>query len=56
MKKQTSLKVSLYLEQEAHKLIKVRAHKRNCDGKVVRVRTHYRCVEGRKIVTVDISE
>ena len=56
MKKQIDLSVSLHIEQEAHKLIKVRAHKRNCDGKVVRVRTHYRCVEGRKIVTVDISE
>ena len=56
MKNQTSLKVSLYIEQEAHKLIKVRAHKRKCDGKVVRVRVHYRSVEGRKIVTVGISE
>ena len=56
MKNQTSLKVSLYIEQEAHKLIKVRAHKRNCNGKVVRVRAHYRSVEGRKIVTVGVSE
>ena len=55
MKNQTSLKVSLYIEQEAHKLIKVRAHKRNCNGKVVRVRAHYRSVEGRKIVTVGVS-
>ena len=37
MKKQIDLSVSLHIEQEAHKLIKVRAHKRNCNGKVVRV-------------------
>lgn len=56
MKKQIDLSVSLHIEQEALKLIKVRAHKRNYDGKVVRVRAHYRSVVGRKIVTVDISE
>lgn len=56
MRKQIALSVSLCIEQEAHKLIKVRAHKRKCNGKVVRVRAHYRSVEGRKIVTVGISE
>ena len=50
------MSVSLHIEQEAHKLIRVRAHKRKCNGKVVRVRAHYRSVEGRKIVTVGISE
>lgn len=56
MNKRIALSVSLRIEQEAHKLIKVRAHKRKCNGKVVRVRAYYRSVEGRKVVTVGFSE
>lgn len=39
--------VSLDLEFEATKLIKVKAHKRILNGKVVKVRSFYRRVEGR---------
>lgn len=45
------LKVSLDLEFEAPKLVKVKAHKRIQNGKIVKVRSHYRRVEGRKVVT-----
>ena len=41
-------KVSLDLEFEAPKLVKVRAYKRIRNGKVVKVRSHYRCVWVRK--------
>ena len=43
------LKVSLDLEFEAPKLVKVKAHKRFQNGKVVKIRSHYRRVEGRKV-------
>ena len=39
--------VSLCLGYKAPKLVKVKAHKRVCNGKVVNVRSHYRTVEGR---------
>ena len=36
--------VSLYIKVSAHKLIKVKAHKRRRNGKIVKVRRHYRLV------------
>jgi len=42
------LKVSLCLEYEAPKLVKVKAHKRLLNGKVVKVRSYYRRVWGRR--------
>ena len=42
------LKVSLDLESEALKLVRVKAHKRLCNGKVVMVRSHYRRVRVRR--------
>ena len=39
--------LSLYLEFEAPKLVKVKAHKRVRNGKVEKVRSHYRRVWGR---------
>lgn len=39
--------VSLCLEYEAPKFVKVKAHTRRIKGKVVKVRTHYRRVVGR---------
>ena len=49
MKKQKVIRmsVSLYLEFEAPKLVKVKAFKRIRNGKVEIVRSHYRCVWGR---------
>ena len=49
MKKQkvTRMSVSLYLEFEAIKLVKVKAHKRIRNGKVEKVRSYYRRVWGR---------
>ena len=41
------MSVSLYLEFEAPKLVKVKAHKRIRNGKVQKVRSHYRRVWGR---------
>ena len=38
------LEVSLCLEYEAPKLVKVKAHLRNQNGKVVKVRSYYRRV------------
>ena len=54
MKSSVHWKVSLDLEFEAPKLIKVKAYKRIHNGKLVKVRSHYRCVEGRKIVATRI--
>ena len=45
------MKVSLDLEFEAPKLVRVKAHKRIQHGKVVKVRSYYRRVEGRRLVT-----
>ena len=42
MKKIIELTVSLDLEFEAHKLVKVKAHWRLINGKIVKVRSHYR--------------
>ena len=47
MKRSVHMTVSLDLEFEAPKLIKVKAHKRILNGKVVKVRSFYRRVEGR---------
>lgn len=49
MKKQKVIRmsVSLYLEFEAIKLVKVKAHKRIRNGKVEKVRSYYRRVWGR---------
>lgn len=44
------LKVSLYLEFKAPKLVRVKAYKRARNGKVEKVRSHYRNVEGRLVV------
>lgn len=44
------LKVSLYLEFKAPKLVRVKAYKRVRNGKVEKVRSHYRNVEGRLVV------
>ena len=41
------MSVSLYLEFEAPKLVKVKTYKRIRNGKVEKVRSHYRCVWGR---------
>ena len=41
------LSLSLYLEFEAPKLVKVKAYKRIRNGKVEMVRSHYRIVVGR---------
>ena len=46
-KKVIRMSVSLYLEFEAPKLVKVKAHKRIRNGKVQKVRSHYRRVWGR---------
>ena len=45
------MKVSLDLEFEAPKLVRVKAHKRIQHGKEVKVRTYYRRVEGRGLAT-----
>ena len=43
MKKRTfRVIVSLYVEYDALKYIKVKAHKRTCNGKVIKVRSYYR--------------
>ena len=42
MKKIIELTVSLDLEFEAPKLVKVKAHWRLINGKIVKVRSHYR--------------
>ena len=47
MKRFVHLKVSVDLEFEAPKLVRVKAHTRVCNGKVVKVRSHYRRVVGR---------
>ncbi|MBR3440082.1 MAG: hypothetical protein IKH00_00285 [Bacteroidales bacterium] len=44
------MSVSLYLGFKAPKLVKVKTYKRICNGKVVKVRSHYRNVEGRLVV------
>ena len=44
------LKVSMDLEFEAPKLVKVKAHKRLMNGKVVKVCSYYRRVEGRGVI------
>ena len=44
------MKVSLYYEYKAPKLVKVKAYKRICNGKVEKVRSHYRNVEGRLVI------
>lgn len=54
MNKIKRLKVSLDLEFEAPKLVKVKAHKRIRNGKVVKVRSYYRRVEGREIISGQI--
>ena len=41
------LSVSLCLEYEAPKFVKVKAYTRQIKGKVVKVRSHYRRVVGR---------
>lgn len=51
MNKIKRLKVSLDLEFEAPKLVKVKAHKRIRNGKVVKVRSYYRRVEGREVIS-----
>jgi hypothetical protein len=50
MTKNIHIKVSLDLEFEAPKLVRVKAHRRIQNGKVVKVRSHYRRVEGRRVV------
>lgn len=49
MTKHFHMKVSLDLEFEAPKLVKVKEHKRLQNGKIIKVRSHYRRVEGRKV-------
>ncbi len=44
------MKVSLYYEYKAPKLVKVKAYKRVRNGKVEIVRSHYRNVEGRLVI------
>ena len=41
------IRVSLYSESRAPKLVKVKAYKRFRNGKVEKVRSHIRNVEGR---------
>ena len=48
MKKMLRVTVGVYLELEAPKLVRVKAHKRILKGKIVMVRSHYRCVWVRK--------
>ena len=43
------MKVSIDLEFDAPKLVKVKAHTRHIGDKVVKVRWHYRRVWGRKV-------
>ncbi len=43
-KKALGMKVGLYLEFKAPKLVKVKAYKRLYKGKVVKVRSHYRAL------------
>ena len=50
MAKNFHMKVSLDLEFEAPKLVKVKAYKRIQNGKLVKVRSHYRNVEGHQVV------
>ena len=47
MRKNPYLKVSLNLEFEAPKLVKVKAHNRVRNGKIVKVCSYYRRVWGR---------
>ena len=51
MTKMVHMTVSMDLEFDAPKLVKVKAHTRILNGKVVKVRSHYRSVEGRKVVS-----
>ena len=44
------MKVRLYYEYKAPKLVKVKAYKRVRNGKVEIVRSHYRNVEGRLVI------
>ena len=46
-KKVYRLRVSLYYEFKAPKLVKVKTFKRIRNGKVENVRSHFRYVEGR---------
>ena len=48
MNKIFHLEVSLYLECEAPKLVRVKAYKRNQHGKVVKVRSYYRRIWERQ--------
>jgi len=50
MTKYFHIKVSMDLEFEAPKLVKVKAHKRLMNGKVVKVCSYYRRVEGRGVI------
>ena len=54
MKRIDRIEVSMDLEFRAHKLIKVKAHKRLQNGKVVKVRSHYRHVAGRTVVCAPV--
>ena len=47
MNRQTLLTLTLCVELEAIKCVRVKAHKRIVNGKVVKVRSHYRRVGGR---------
>ena len=44
------IRVSLYLEFKAPKLVEVKAYKRFRHGKVENVRSYYRNVEGRLVL------
>ena len=48
MKKIIHWKVSLDLEFEAPRFVKVKAYKRILNGKVVKVRSHYRALRDAK--------
>ena len=48
------MKVRLYYEYKAPKLVKVKAYKRVRNGKVEIVRSHYRNVEGRLVISNEL--